>query len=159
MKRFLLALCSFLSILSCRQSLPLTEREKKSIIKEVSQTLSDYYNDIRKSGLGAEFKYIDSSSNFFWVPPGYSNAISFDNVAIILKQNASKYKYIDNKFESLQVIPLTKNLASYTGQLRSAMTDTSGNVQTFSLIETGVIIKRQEGWKLLNGQTSVCTPK
>jgi len=159
MTRFLLALCSFFSILSCSQSLPLTESEKKIIIEDISQTLSNYYNDIRKSGLNAEFKYLDSSSDFFWVPPGYSNAISYDSVAIILKQSAPKYRYIDNKFVSLQIIPLTKELATYTGSLQSAMTDTSGNVLTISLIETGVIIKRQEGWKLLSGQTSICTPK
>lgn len=144
-----------LSIVSCRQSTSLTESEKKIIIDNVSQTLDNYYNDIRRSGLNAEFKYLDSSSDFFWVPPGYSNAITYDSVSAILKQSASQYRSIDNRFDSLHIKPLSKELATYTGRLQSTMTDTSGKVLTVSLVETGVLIKRQDGWKLLNGQTSI----
>jgi hypothetical protein len=158
MTRLILILFTVLTILSCRESMLLTENEKASVIKDVSQTLTNYYNDIRKSGLMAEFKYLDNSSEFFWVPPGYSHSISYDSVATVLKQNAPKYKSIDNSFDTLQIIPLSKELAAYTGRLNSTMTNTSGETMTFTFVETGVLIKRQDGWKLLNGQTTILNP-
>jgi hypothetical protein len=55
----------------------------------------------------------------------------------------------------LKIIPLSKELASYTGRLNSTIVNKLGKVMTFSLVETGVLIKRKDGWKLLNGQTSI----
>ena len=159
MTRPILTIFTMLTIVSCRQSTPLTETDKASIVSDVQKTLDNYYNDIRKSGLTAEFKYLDNSSEFFWVPPGYSCSISYDSVTAILKQNAPKYKFIDNSFDTLRIIPLNKELATYTGRLHSTMTDTSDKTMTFSLVETGVLIKRQEGWKLLSGQTSILNLK
>jgi SnoaL-like domain len=140
---------------SCDQQKPLNSVEKDEIIKEVRQTLNNYYDDIRKSGLSAEFNYLDNSSDFFWVPPKYPECLSYDSVVSILKQSAPKYKYIDNKVDFMRINPLNKELAVYTCQLHSVMTDTSGNVLTYSMIETGVLIKRKDGWKLLSGQTSI----
>jgi len=155
MKRHILTISIVLIFISCHQSTQLTEHEKASIIEDVRHTLDNYYNDIRKSGLTAEFKYLDNSSEFFWVPPGYSNSLSYDSVVTILKQNAPKFKSVDNSFDTLRIIPLTKELATYTGRLNSTMTDTSDDVMTFSLVETGILIKRRDGWKLLNGQTTI----
>ena len=155
MKRLILINFAILTIISCRQPISLTESEKASIIKDVRMTLDNYCNDIKKSGLTAEFKYLDNSPDFFWVPPGYSSSISYDSVAIVLNQNARKYKFILNSFDTLKIIPLSRELATYTGRLRSTMTDTTGKLMTFSLVETGVLIKRQDGWKLLSGQTSI----
>jgi hypothetical protein len=149
------AIFAILTILSCNQATPLTDNEKAVIIENVRLTLDNYCNDIKKSGLTAEFKYLDKSSDFFWVPPGYSTSISYDSVAIVLKQTAPKYKSIDNSFETLQIIPLNSEYATYTGQLKSTMTDTSSKTITLSLVETGVLIKRKDGWKLLSGQTSI----
>jgi hypothetical protein len=156
MKRKLLTIFYLLTLVACEQpSATLTENEKASIIKNTRQTLDNYYGDIQKSGLMAEFKYLDPSTEFFWVPPGASSSLSFDSVATILKQNAPLYKSINNSFDTLRIIPLSKELATYTGRFNSVMTDTSGKVMTFSLVETGVLIKRQDGWKLLQGQTSI----
>lgn len=159
MTRLLLIIFTVFQLSSCRQSESLSQSEKESIIDTVFQTLFNYCDDIRKSGLNAEFKYLDNSADFFWVPPGYSNAITYDSVAVILKQSAPKYKSIDNRFDSLQIKPLSKELATYTGQLKSTMTDTSGKVVTFSLVETGILVKRHDGWKLLSGQTSILAPQ
>ncbi len=159
MARTLLILSTLLTIISCRESNSLNENEKVIIIGEVRQTLDNYYNDIRKSGLLAEFKYLDSFSDFFWVPPGYSSSISFDSVSKVLKQNAPLFKSIDNSFDTLRIIPLTKSIASYTGLLKSTMTNTSGKAIIYSLVETGVLVKRQDGWKLLNGQTTLLNQK
>lgn len=155
MTRQLLAAFIMLLFASCEQSTVLTESEKKVISNNVQQALKNYYDDIRKSGLMAEFNYLDQSPGFFWVPPGYSNAISYDSVATILKLNAAKYRSVDNSFDTLNVIPLSKDLATYTGRLRSIMIDTSGKVFTYSLVETGILINRKGVWKLLSGQTSI----
>lgn len=114
MTRPILTIFTILTIVSCRQSTSLTETEKTSIVLDIRKTLNNYYNDIRKSGLTAEFKYLDNSSDFFWVPPGYSSSISYDSVTTVLKQNAPKYKFIDNSFDTLRIVPLNKELATYT---------------------------------------------
>ena len=124
------------------------------MIKEIRQTLDDYAKDVKSGGLTAEFKYLDSSADFFWVPPGYQSAISFDSVATVLKQNALKFKSVDNMYDSLRIIPLARHLASYTARVSSTITDTTGAVFKFSLIETGILIRRKDGWKFLSGQTT-----
>ena len=147
-----ICIIKLLSFFSCRQATELTEKEKSEIVISIRQTLDNYYNDIRESGLLAELNYLDSSTNFCWVPPGYTQSISYDSVVSILKQNAPNFKYIDNSFDTLRIIPLTKELATYSGKLHTTITDTINNQVTFSLIETGVLIKRSDGWKLLIGQ-------
>ncbi len=137
------------------QSSNFSREDQQSVADDVRQTLDSYYSAINSSGLTAEFHYLDSPDNFFWVPPGYSKAISYDSVVIFIKQNAPLFRSINNMWDTLRIIPLTKELASYTGKLHSVMTDTSGKTTTYSLIETGVMIKRSDGWKILNGQTAM----
>lgn len=150
-----LVLFTILTLASCRQSSSLTESEKVRIIEDVRETLDNYYADIRKTGLTAEFQYLDNSSEFYWTPPGYAISISYDSVAAILNRNASNYISVDNSFDTLRITPLSKEYAAYTGRLKSIMTDTSGRTTTFLLVETGVLIRREGRWKLLNGQTSI----
>ncbi len=147
-----------LLIISCSQPTTLSENEKTAIIGEIRQTFNNYYGDIRKSGLTAEFKYLDSSAEFFWVPPGYGGPISYDSVVTVLRQNAPKFRIVDNTLDTLRIIPLSRELATYTGRLHSSMTDTSGKTMTFSMLETGIVIRRKDGWKLLSGQTSIINP-
>jgi hypothetical protein len=60
-----------------------------------------------------------------------------------------------NKFDSLVIKPLSLEIATYTGLIKSMTIDKNGTVMSFSLMETGVVIKRKSGWKLLSGQTSM----
>jgi hypothetical protein len=135
----------------------LSETERAEIIISAKETLNNYFNDIRKEGLKAEFRYLDNSKEFFWVPPGYSSPISYDSVAAILNQNAPLFKSIDNSFDTLRIFPLSNDLTTYSGRLRSIMIDTADQVTTFIMMETGILIKRKDGWKLLSGQTSMAT--
>jgi hypothetical protein len=150
-----IVLIGFLGFFSCNPHSELNESDKVTITYQVNTMLQNYYKDIATYGLKAEFKYLDSSKDFFWVPPGYSLPISYDSVATILRQNAPMFVSIDNSFDSLRIIPLSLNLATYSGRLKSKMIDTTGKAINFSLVETGVIIKRADGWKLLHGQTSI----
>lgn len=154
MRKQFLNVFILLAIVSCNQTATLSNAEKDAIVKEVRRSLENYCNDVRRSGLTAEFNYLDSSAEFSWLPPGYSDSISYDSVATILKQSAPKYKTVDNTFEILEIIPLSKTLASYSGRVRSVMTLTSGTTMTFVLSENGVMIKRHDGWKLLKGKTT-----
>jgi hypothetical protein len=124
-------------------------------MEEVKNTLDNYHQDIYKEGLLSEFKYLDSSNDFFWVPPGYAAAINYDSVRNILTKNAPAFRSIQNQFEMLQIIPLSEKLSSYTGRIRSSMTDTAGKTTVIHLLETGVMINRKNGWKLYHGQTSM----
>ena len=144
-------------VISCHQSSLLSKEEQRSLADSVRQALHNYYNAINSSGLIAELPYLDSSDEFFWVPPGYSSPISYDSVIAFIKQNAPHFTKINNTWDSLRIIPLTTELVSYTGKIHSAMTDTSGKTSSYSLIETGLVIKRKNGWKLYNGQTAILT--
>ena len=155
MRILILNLLILVTFSNCDSSTSLSASEKLAISSAVRQTLNNYYNDVKQSGLTAEFKYLDSSSDFFWAPPGYSSAISYDSVARLLRQNAPNFQSITNTFDTLSVIPLSKELATYTGRLQSTMVDTAGKSTTTTLVETGVLIKRTDGWKLLSGQTTV----
>lgn len=147
---------------ACQQTEPkiadngeISAAERQAIVRDAEKTLQDYFSDMRKSGLKAEFTYLDSSADFFWVPPGHRSPISYDSVATILNLRAPAYTLIENSWDTLSIIPLTHTLASYTGRLQSTMTDTSGKSATYTLMETGLLIRRGESWKLLHGQTSV----
>ena len=143
------------TLLSCNRSATLTETDKKTIVSDVTKMLHDYQRAVKESGLMAELEYLDSSSNFFWVPPGYDAPLSYDSIATILKQNAPQFKTIDNSFEALTVVPLTSDIAVYTGRMRSVMTDTSGMETIYVLKETGVATRRNAYWRLLSGQTDL----
>lgn len=156
MKGFKFLFLLLLPVLSCDQrTTELTTVEEQEIIHSIKETLNNYFTDIRNHGLTAEFKYLDNSPEFFWVPPGYSSAISYDSVVKILKQNAPQFRLVDNSFDTLRITPLNRELAIYTARLSSTMTDTNRIVSKLSLMETGVLIKRNDGWKLLSGQTTV----
>lgn len=150
--KFLIVLIIILSY-SCTPVF--TDAEKSIVAAEAKQMLDNYYSDIKNEGLTAEFKYLDNSDEFFWIPPGYHNSIPYDSVVSILTQNAPALKSIHNSWDTLRVIPLTKELASYTGRLHSSMTDTTGRTTEYALVETGLLIRRKDGWKLLSGQTSM----
>lgn len=132
-----------------------THAQVSKVEKEVREMLDNYFGDIRREGLMAELKYLDNSRDFFWVPPGYNHALSRDSVVAIITGYAPKVKLTNNSFETLHIVPLNDELATYTGRVRSTVTDLQGNERTHTLVETAVVVKRKEGWKLLNGQTSV----
>jgi len=143
-------------LLSCRESSQLTESQKASVKDEVRSMLHNYSDDIRSKGMLAEFAYLDSSADFFWVPPpGFSAALSFDTVASMIKSNALLYQSVEISWDTVRITPLTPDLASYTSRLSSIMIANSGKVTRGSLVETGLVIRRKNGWKLLCGQTAL----
>ena len=148
-----------MAITSCVQTDKLSEAEKQLIINDVTEMFVNYHNDIRKDGLTAEFKYLDQSTDFFWVPPGYKSALSYDSVRQILEINAKSFRAIEFEWDRLQVFPLSDKIANYSGIVKGSMIDTSGIKASVLIIESGTVIKRPDGWKLLSGQSAVLNPE
>src|SRR6266498_5958071 len=121
----------------CAQSTQLKENDKALIIDDIRKMMDKYQSDINKEGLLAEFKYLDNSPDFFWIPPGYLSPISYDSVVSVIKKNAPLFKSVINKWDAMTIIPLNKNFASYAASFHSVMTDTAGNENKISFIETG----------------------
>lgn len=148
-----ICLIEALFLIACNPE-PSIRINKETVTKEVQLMLDNYHNDIKTGGLTAEFRYLDQSEDFFWVPPGYKSALTYDSVKTILENNAPSFAHIEFHWDTLQIFPLSNELANYTGIVGGFMINTSGDSMTVSIIESGTIIKRQDGWKLLSGQSA-----
>ncbi len=148
-----------LALYAClNKSHNLSSEERASIVREVEGGFKNYFAAVRRGGLTAELDYLDDSGDFFWVPPGYDQPISYNSVVAVLNSSAERYRLIENIMDSLHVVPLSPDLASYSARIRSTMRDTSGQTTTLHLVESGIVVRRNETWKLLNGQTAVINP-
>lgn len=127
--------------------------DKNKVKREILEMFENYHNAIKKGGLQAEFEYLDSSSDFFWVPPGYKSALSYDSVKSILTSNAKTIKSIEFSWDTIKLFILNETIANYSGIVNGEMIDTTDHHSTFKIIESGTLIKRKSGWKLLNGQS------
>ena len=155
----LLCICTILILISCENAHKQIFLDKEQITKEIEQTLFDYHMDINKDGLTAEFLYLDDSSDFFWVPPGHRSALNYDSVRTILNQNAKSLSTVKFQWDTLQIFPLSDKIANYTGIVNGQTIDTAGIESNMLIIESGTLIKRGDGWKLLNGQSAILDAK
>ena len=158
MKNQFIIFLILITLSACNQTTTLNKSEKEQIVHDIVKMFDDYHNDIKKDGLTAEFKYLDQSTDFFWVPPGYKNALSYDSVRTILNKNATSFRAIEFSWDTLQIFPLSYKFANYSGIVKGSMTDTSGIKSSIAIIESGTLVKRSDGWKLLNGQSAVLEP-
>ncbi|MDW7690644.1 hypothetical protein R9C00_22200 [Flammeovirgaceae bacterium SG7u.111] len=77
-----------LAFFSCQSH----QLDKEKVKEEVAQMFDEYHAAIKKEGLKGEFYFLDSSSDFFWVPPGSATAMNYDSVRRILETNALLYQ-------------------------------------------------------------------
>ena len=154
MFRCLFPLVFLLTLLACSPAERVNKFDKEAITESVKQMFENYHNDIKENGLTAEFHYLDHSSDFFWVPPGYQSALNYDSVKAILEKNAKKFSNVQFHWDTLQIFPLSNEIANYSGIVGGFLKDTSGVASTISIIESGTVIKRKDGWKLLSGQSA-----
>jgi len=141
-------------IISCNEANNTGELNKEKVKTEVSEMLHNYHKDMNNLGLLSEFKYLDSSADFFWVPPGFNSALSYDTVKAILETNAKALSKIEFHWDSLQIFPLTNEIANFSGIVKGFTMDTAGTKTNLLIIESGTVIKRKDGWKLLSGQSA-----
>jgi len=154
MHRIFIALFVLAGAASCRQVQPY-EATQMDVIDTVHKTLNQYFTDIAKNGINAKLNYLDASPNFFWVPPEAKQPLTYDAVVSAMKANAAGIRKIENTWDTLKIVPLNNNLANYTGRFHSVITDSTGRQITQYFVETGTVIHRENGWKILNGQTSL----
>lgn len=140
---------------SCHYRDHVYNEDSNRVSREVRHTLDQYYKDIIANGFKAEFSYLDSSAMFKWHPPGFTDSIGFDSVRKILLQNADVYKVLEMHMDSLIVFPVSRKEARYLGFVYSVLQDTSGRKDTVQLYEEGIMMKREDGWKLVKGKTEV----
>lgn len=152
--RLFLIFSFYLFLGACQQTTSTPkEFNKESTALEVKEMLQRFLDDIKKDGLTSEFKYLDNSPDFFWVPPGYQSAITYDSVSTVLRSNAGVFRSIDYHWEHLKINALSNEIANYTGIVKGSMIDTAGNTFPVNMIESGTLIKRSDGWKILSGQS------
>ena len=139
---------------ACTPAKDSTDFNKEAVIIEVTQMFDNYHRDIQEKGLTAEFDYLYPSDDFFWVPPGYTSALTYDSVKTILEMNAKHFRKVEFHFDTLKIFPITNEMANYSGIVSGTMEDTSMLKTKVAIIESGTIIKRKDGWKLLCGQSA-----
>jgi len=159
MAKTLIPLIFLFLIISCRPVEAPAAFDRPGVEEAGRAMLQDYHRAIRENGLTAEFDYLDHSADFFWVPPGYTSALSYDSVRTILETNARAFRKVDFHWDTLEVFPLAADIATYTGIVRGMMTDTAGTASPVSIIESGTLIRRPDGWKLLSGQSRILEGK
>lgn len=139
-------------VLGCKKE-QTKKLDKTQIVSEIEMMFNDYHEAIKQNGLPAEFDYLDNSNDFFWIPPGYKSTVKYDSIKAILIENNKSIQSISFEFETLEIFPLTPEIANYSGSVKGEMLDTSNVTSNFKIIESGTLIKRADGWKLLNGQS------
>lgn len=144
--------CAILVLISCT---PDRSVDHQKVSKEVRHMLNTYYVDVNEEGLMAEFRYLDDSPEFFWIPPGHQSALAYDSVRAEVERNARLFQKVNFRWDTLRVIPLSNDIANYSGVVRGSMTDTAGAESSISLLESGTAIRRASGWKILSGHTTV----
>jgi hypothetical protein len=152
----LLLLLLTLTLSTCTPTKPpFDETAKAQIIREATETLHAYYAAITNNGLLAEFDFLDSSNGFFWLPPGSTIAWDYDSVATTIRQNATQLDTISIAWTTLHVEAVAWDTAKYAGELHSRSISMEGDTSTARLIEKGFLIRRDDGWKLLSGETKM----
>ena len=146
--------CLLFTVYSCKTESTSDPLDKKRIEAEVRTMFDQYHAAIIKDGLTGEFPYLDQSDEFFWVPPGYTKALNYESIHAILSMNAPALEHAEFHWKDLDVFPLSNTIATFTGIVEGHTIDTAGTRTNISLIESGAVIKREDGWKLLCGQTS-----
>lgn len=143
---------------SCEPTITNPKENKKSDTKEIRDFLHAFHTAVNQYGLKAEFNYLDSTDDFYWIPPGYSKALNYDSFKSILNLSDEGIRQVNFEWDQLNVQLLTENIASFNGVVKGTITDTSNITINVHQIESGTLIKRKNGWKLLNGQSSALSP-
>lgn len=154
MKQLLLAAWSIV-FFACTNKDSFTQEQKEKVKQQVATMFDQYYKDMKNKGLMSEFSYLDHSEDFFWVPSNFHSPLTYDSVKTIITANAQATQYVDFRWQSLTIYPLTPSVATYAGVVTGIVIDTAQIENHVKLLESGTVIKRKDGWKLLSGQSRV----
>ena len=125
------------------------------IAQESKAMLVAFHDSINQTDLMAEFAFLDSTSAFYWIPPGYNYAIGYDSIRNILIESNRQLQSVYFDWDTLDVFPLSKDYCNFRGVVHCEMTGQDSVKQIFNVIESGTLVKRDDGWKMLSGQSRV----
>ena len=83
--------------------------DKEAVAADINRMFDAYHEALNTEGILAEFDYLDTSEDFFWVPPGYSSALTYDSIKTIITQNDILLDSVHFEWESLKVNPMEIN--------------------------------------------------
>lgn len=147
-------LLGLITLISCTEQDENDTENQKTDTKEIRSFLHAYHDAVNHYGVKAELNFFDSSEQFFWIPPGYAEALNFDSVKSILLIADDAIRQTNFEWESLHVQFVEDNVASFNGVVKGTITDTSNLTININQIKSGLLIKRKDGWKILNGQST-----
>jgi ketosteroid isomerase-like protein len=150
----LFLVCFFLTAFTCgEKSLTVSKQDKSEIEKAVKQMTANYFKDFYTRNVDSVLKHYDTSACFFWsITP---DTIPMKRGAMVTMHRHAIRDYVkfDGYWSDMRVEPLTRDLAMYHGTYHVYTEDKSGQKGKIMGVETGVMIKREDGWKFLAGQT------
>lgn len=109
--------------------------------------------DYEAEDFDAVMSHLDTSRNFFWIYPPDTVPVTREIFAEVLRWEFDMNNPIRYKWDTIQVIPLSSDLAYYQGRGHKVETDTSKIEHVVIGFQSAIVIRREEGWKLLSGQT------
>ena len=140
------------SFLSCDQEAKLTNDQKYEIINSVKKSQEQFCLDYEAEDFDAVMSHLDTSRNFFWIYPPETVPVTREIFAEVLKREFEMNNPIKFIWDTIQVVPLSSDLAYYQGRFHRVETDTSEIEQVGITFVSAIVIRREEGWKLLSGQ-------
>lgn len=145
-------LCMFYAACSNNPSIPTFDRNQ--VADDIKMMTDSFHHAIAENGFASEFDFLDSSDQFFWVIPGERQALYYDTIRSLIMNNHKAFTDIDLSWELLNIHPLSDSMASYNGVIKGSMKNISNDSTSLvRILESGIFIKRQSGWKFLCGQS------
>lgn len=150
----LFLMCFLCTAFTCGEKpLKMNEEEKSEIVKAVKDMTANYFRDFYTRSIDTVLSHYDTSSSFFWAITPDTIALKRSAMVTMHRHALKDYTKFDGYWSNIKVEPLTNELAMYHGTYHVNTEDKSGKKGTITGVETGVMVKREDGWKYLAGQT------
>jgi hypothetical protein len=150
----LFLVCFFLLAFTCGEKpLTLSDNDKSDIVKAVKDMTSKYFMDFYTHNVDSVLRHYDTSACFFWAITPDTIAMKRSAMVTMHRHAVKDYTKFEGYWSDMRVEPLTNELAMYHGTYHVLTEDKDGHIGKIMGVETGIMIKREDGWKYLAGQT------
>lgn len=143
------------ALASCQRSTDLNDVQRATVIQDVQQMTVQFFDDLRTHNADAAISRLDDSDAFYWVFPPDTAHVSRAAVAAQIRADLQANPSIEVRWLQMRVEPVTSTAAVYSGVFESVSTDPAGATVTVRGTEHAVVILRDDGWKFMNGQTTL----
>jgi len=115
-------------------------------------------SDLNTDGIQSQLKYLDNSDKFQYTFLNSGKIYDYEELKKQLEISSSTDYKVNLSFDEFKITPLSDKLVSYS-LILSGYERIDGQNSDISLVETGTLIRRNDGWKIINAQTTVTYPK